>query len=218
MILHMNHNTTADLFAGLTISMMVMPFMYWLVCAVVASAVASSKNRSGAGYFFAALFFLGPLAIAVAMLVAPGEPRVPLLPLADTRLASQSKSALVNKRPASQPKSAPAEERSESTKVRCYHCQHVQAVPLSQSRFVCEQCDTTLKRRTTPAKSNLRAERPLSRSSTSSCVGRPRWLRARRATDQSAPCWVCSHSSRELRGDAGPRPIAIILGGIEGAQ
>ena len=35
-----------------------------------------------------------------------------------------------------------------STKVRCHHCQHVQAVPLSQSTFVCEQCNTKLKRRT----------------------------------------------------------------------
>ena len=33
-----------------------------------------------------------------------------------------------------------------STKVRCHRCQHVQAVPLSQSSFVCAQCNTGLKR------------------------------------------------------------------------
>jgi hypothetical protein len=27
-----------------------------------------------------------------------------------------------------------------STKVRCLHCQHVQTVPVSQPTFVCEQC------------------------------------------------------------------------------
>ena len=31
--------------------------------------------------------------------------------------------------------------------VRCYHCQHLQAVPQNQQEFVCEQCGKTLKRR-----------------------------------------------------------------------
>jgi hypothetical protein len=35
-------------------------------------------------------------------------------------------------------------------KVRCHHCQHVQAVPRIQRTFVCEQCGTKLRRRTTP--------------------------------------------------------------------
>ena len=30
---------------------------------------------------------------------------------------------------------------------KCNHCQHVQAVPLSQETFVCEQCGTKLKRK-----------------------------------------------------------------------
>lgn len=38
-----------------------------------------------------------------------------------------------------------------STNVKCHHCQHVQAVPLGQQTFVCEQCGTKLKRRTTSA-------------------------------------------------------------------
>jgi ribosomal protein S27E len=33
-----------------------------------------------------------------------------------------------------------------TTKVRCLHCQHVQAVPRSQMTFVCEQCGAHLKR------------------------------------------------------------------------
>jgi Uncharacterised protein family UPF0547 len=40
-----------------------------------------------------------------------------------------------------------------TSKVKCHHCQHVQAVPLNQSTFQCEQCDTKLRRRTTPTKS-----------------------------------------------------------------
>jgi hypothetical protein len=39
----------------------------------------------------------------------------------------------------------PAADRS--TKVRCHKCQHVQAAPLSQLSFVCEECGTKLKRR-----------------------------------------------------------------------
>ena len=34
------------------------------------------------------------------------------------------------------------------TKVKCYHCQHVQTEPLSEQTFVCEQCGTKLTRRT----------------------------------------------------------------------
>jgi membrane associated rhomboid family serine protease/ribosomal protein S27E len=41
-----------------------------------------------------------------------------------------------------------------STNVRCHNCEHVQAVPLSQPTFVCEQCGAKLKRRTAPAKSS----------------------------------------------------------------
>ncbi len=41
---------------------------------------------------------------------------------------------------------------ADTTKVRCLHCQHVQTVPRSQLTYVCEQCDTHLKRRTEPAK------------------------------------------------------------------
>jgi hypothetical protein len=74
MILHMN-DKTGDLLAGLTITTMLIPVVWWLLCALTAAAVASSKNRDGINYFFAALFFLGPLALAVAMLVEPGEPR-----------------------------------------------------------------------------------------------------------------------------------------------
>jgi ribosomal protein S27E len=41
-----------------------------------------------------------------------------------------------------------------TTNVRCHNCQHVQAVPRSQSTFKCEQCKAHLKRRTAPAKSS----------------------------------------------------------------
>ncbi|WP_420063884.1 DUF2510 domain-containing protein [Mycobacterium marinum] len=37
-------------------------------------------------------------------------------------------------------------------KVRCHHCQHVQAVSLNEATFACEECGTKLRRRTTPAK------------------------------------------------------------------
>ncbi len=67
----------------------------------------------------------------------------------------------VHSRPPTPPKLAAPEPkvhapqkpaRGNSTNVRCYHCQHVQAVPVTESTFVCTQCNTKLKRRTTPAK------------------------------------------------------------------
>jgi ribosomal protein S27E len=38
-----------------------------------------------------------------------------------------------------------------NTKVRCYNCQHVQLVPVSQETFSCEQCNAQLKRHTAAA-------------------------------------------------------------------
>lgn len=46
-------------------------------------------------------------------------------------------------------KQEPAPEKS--TKVKCNHCQHVQTVPVTQSTFTCEECNTKLKRRSSPA-------------------------------------------------------------------
>ena len=40
------------------------------------------------------------------------------------------------------------------SRVRCHRCEHVQTVPADQTTFPCEQCNTKLKRRTTPAKSS----------------------------------------------------------------
>jgi hypothetical protein len=40
-----------------------------------------------------------------------------------------------------------------STKVRCYNCQHVQPVPVSQATFSCEQCKANLMRSIAPAES-----------------------------------------------------------------
>ena len=42
-------------------------FLVWCLCAVIAGAIASSKGRSGAGWFFLGLF-IGPFAFAVALL------------------------------------------------------------------------------------------------------------------------------------------------------
>jgi ribosomal protein S27E len=42
------------------------------------------------------------------------------------------------------PEKEPALEKT--SKVRCHRCQHVQAVPFSQSTFECEECGTNLKR------------------------------------------------------------------------
>jgi ribosomal protein S27E len=38
------------------------------------------------------------------------------------------------------------------SKVRCNHCQHVQAVLVGQQAFVCNGCGTKLKRLSAPAK------------------------------------------------------------------
>lgn len=51
--------------------------------------------------------------------------------------------------PCAPPAAEPDTEKS--TNMRCHRCQHVQAVPVSQSTFVCEECGTNLKRKTRPS-------------------------------------------------------------------
>ncbi|MFF1555301.1 hypothetical protein ACFVX3_30205 [Rhodococcus erythropolis] len=47
-----------------------------LICAMIAGAIASRKDRSQGGFFTLGLFF-GPIAILAAVLVAPGRPTAP---------------------------------------------------------------------------------------------------------------------------------------------
>jgi membrane associated rhomboid family serine protease len=57
------------------------------------------------------------------------------------------------------PTTAQAAEKTDptTTEVRCWVCQHVQAVPRSQPTLVCEQCGARLKRRTQPDAGNTAA-------------------------------------------------------------
>lgn len=54
---------------------------FW-ICAIASAAIASSKNRTGWGFFLLGLL-LGPIAIFMAINIGPGRPPVPagLLPV-----------------------------------------------------------------------------------------------------------------------------------------
>jgi hypothetical protein len=43
-------------------------FLAWLITAFVAGLIAQDRGRSFGGFFFATLFFLGPLGVGVALL------------------------------------------------------------------------------------------------------------------------------------------------------
>lgn len=45
--------------------------IYQLICASVSATIASTKNHSRIGFFMLTLLMLGPLGIAVAVLVPP---------------------------------------------------------------------------------------------------------------------------------------------------
>jgi len=62
----------------------------FFLSAIVAAAVADDKNLSGIGFFFLGLLFLGPFAIAVAILATPGAPRPPLPPSPVQRVRQRS--------------------------------------------------------------------------------------------------------------------------------
>lgn len=58
------------------LGMLVVSIFVAVVCGLIASGIASSKNRSGGGFFL--LGVLGPIAIIAAVLAAKGEPPVPV--------------------------------------------------------------------------------------------------------------------------------------------
>lgn len=64
--------------------------------------------------------------------------------LADAKVCKHCGYRFDTSAPAAQPKKPPP---TKSTKVRCHHCQHVQAVPVNQLKFDCEECGTKLKRK-----------------------------------------------------------------------
>jgi hypothetical protein len=70
-----NAHDAGEAFAFLTLVPLLCGLAYWVLCAVVSAAIASDKDRSGVGFFFLALLFLGPLAVGVAVLASPGTPR-----------------------------------------------------------------------------------------------------------------------------------------------
>ncbi|WP_082109829.1 zinc ribbon domain-containing protein [Mycobacterium sp. UM_Kg1] len=51
-------------------------------------------------------------------------------------------------RPMSAPSKADPQAKPARTtsKVRCFHCQHIQVEPLAKSTFLCERCETKLRR------------------------------------------------------------------------
>ena len=51
---------------------MLVAVIMWLLCGVGAAMIASSKNRSGCGWFGAGIL-LGPLALLIVGFMAPGE-------------------------------------------------------------------------------------------------------------------------------------------------
>lgn len=61
----------------------------------------------------------------------------------DQHFCGECGAPLTNAAPRTGPSKTPS---GKSTTVRCHKCQHVQAVPLSQPIFVCEKCNTQLKR------------------------------------------------------------------------
>jgi hypothetical protein len=77
---------------------------------------------------------------------------IPGPPEGESSLGGVQKEVQGKRPPTSGSPEAEADEKC--TKVRCSHCQHVQAVPVSQKTFSCEQCKAHLKRRTAPAESS----------------------------------------------------------------
>jgi len=50
----------------------------WIITAVVACLIADHRGRSALGFFFATLFFLGPLGVGVALLAGREQNGVPV--------------------------------------------------------------------------------------------------------------------------------------------
>lgn len=57
------------------IFLLVVVALWWSACAITAGIIATDRYLNGVVYFFIGLFILGPLAVGVALLAAPGQPQ-----------------------------------------------------------------------------------------------------------------------------------------------
>ncbi len=140
--------------------------LFCLIFGAIAAAIGQKKNLS-VGQSFALGAFLGIIGLIIVIFRRPGLPKAPPgmrvvkcqqcntiqnIPEAQPRYVCwQCKAVyrLCGTPPQSTPIALDAPHKlapRQSTNVKCHKCQHVQAVPLSQPTFMCEQCNTRLKR------------------------------------------------------------------------
>jgi ribosomal protein S27E len=147
-----------------------------LIFGAITTAIGQRKNLPLGGSF-AAGALLGIIGVIIVICQRPGLPQAPPgmqavtcprcnalqnISAGDTtfecwqcKYVAHMRNGGNAKAPAQQ-ELAPAKSATpaKSTKVRCNRCQHVQTVSVSQTTFPCEQCNASLKRRTTSAESS----------------------------------------------------------------
>jgi hypothetical protein len=90
---------------------LVLLILYDILCAIVSAVIASTKYRSGIGFFFLSLLFLGPLAVGVAVLAAPGVPPPPLQPMRKPSAATKPSGTARIRKPSEPASTATARAR-----------------------------------------------------------------------------------------------------------
>jgi len=129
---------------------------------VACAPLLSEKDTSATALLWMGIGLLvSSVALYWANLSPASKSRMPLMrrhplppspPPDNTPDASQKRAPgkILDERPTEKTTKTPAPRKTRS--IRCFNCGHVQAVPLSQETFVCEQCGTKLKRSTTAVK------------------------------------------------------------------
>ncbi|OBF93264.1 hypothetical protein A5791_12815 [Mycobacterium sp. 852002-51163_SCH5372311] len=139
-----------------------------LIFGAITGAIARKKNLSTGGWFVIGAF-LGLIGLLIVLMQRPRLPKPPpgmrvvkcswcnaVQNIAEAQPEFECWQCKASHRiwdgpqpeltePATMPQQKPVESMS---KVRCYKCQHVQAVPPDLSSFPCEECGASLKRRT----------------------------------------------------------------------
>ena len=93
----------------------------WLLPAIVAALIAENKGRNGIGWFFATVFFLGPLGVGFALIAPHGAMDPFVLPT-----------------PAPAAKRKPTHGRQRFT---CPRCGAENDIPDTDTSYDCWQCD-----------------------------------------------------------------------------